>query len=485
VTPRRPLGLAALTWTVFVAGAVHALAAAPPADASPGEGPEVRPPARGAYAVVVSEATRADAAWQAVCDALVAKYDGRLVTWAKDVREGREPLAGLRPNYACFVTRPEECGGAFVVKTHRLTRRLDADPYTDCLWGIVTGYDAADALRIAQLKEPLVLRKVLSGTSGGKVGPFDAGVVFNEGKAGKMRVKKKGGDWQDQDGPKDSTKAIVDFFNDEKPDCFITSGHATEHDWQIGYSYKDGQLRCKDGQLFGLDTQKQKHAIRSPNPKVHLPVGNCLIGRVPGPDCMVTALIHSAGVVQMFGYIVPTWYGKGGWGIQDLYLDQPGRFTLAEAFFANTQAMLHAIRTRFPDVAAKDIRAYDLRRVARETGVTDRDALGLLWDRDTVAFYGDPALDVRPERGDLAWTQRLTVTGRRHALALSCRRAGTWPKQPVLAFLPHRIDAASVKITEGEDLHPVVTDDFLMVPLAGDFAAGDTVRVVFTAARAK
>jgi len=472
--------------TLIALAALLAVAVSGPAAETPeAEGPEVHPPAQRSYAVVVSRATLGEANWKAVCDALVSKYNARLVTWEKGVAEARSALAEARPNYACFVARPTECGRAFVVKVHRLTRRLDADPYTDLLWGILTGYDAADALRIAQLDEPLVLRKVLSGTTGAKVGPFEAGAVFDEGKAGRMRARKAGGPWQEKDGPKDSTEAIVEYFNEERPDCFITSGHATEHDWQIGYSYKDGQLRCKDGQLFGLDTQKQRHPIHSPNPKVHLPAGNCLIGHVPGPDCMVTALVHSAGVVQMFGYTVPTWYGKGGWGIQDIYLDQPGRFTLAEAFFANTQAMLHEIRERFPKHAGTDFQRYDLRRIGREHGIKDRNCLGLLWDRDTVAFYGDPAFDARPKRRDLAWEQRLTVDSGRHTLALSCRRGGQWPKQPVLAFLPHRIDAASVKIIEGDATRPVVTDSFLMVPIKGHFDAGDVVNAVFTAGRSK
>jgi len=73
------------------------------------------------------------------------------------------------------------------------------------------------------------------------------------------------------------------------------------------------------------------------------------------------------------------------------------------------------------------------------------------------------------------------VDGRRHTLTLSCRRAGSWPKQPVLAFLPHRIDAGSVEITEGATIGPVLTDNFVLLPLTGDFAVGDTVRVAFTA----
>jgi len=448
------------------------------------------PPARGSYAVVVSQDTLGREPWKAVCDTLVAKYDGRLVTYEKDVAEVRDALAGTMPNYACFVARAAECGRDFVVAVHRLTRRLDDDPYTDCLWAVLTGYNADDALRIARRSEPLVLRKVLSGTSGGKVNAFECGKVFREGKAGATRVGQKGRPWQDHDdGPKDSTKAIVDYFNQEKPDCFITSGHATEHDWQIGYSYKDGQLRCDNGQLFGLDTKNRRFPIHSPNPKVYLPVGNCLIGHVPGRNCMVTAFIHSAGVVQMFGYTVPTWYGKGGWGVQEVYLLQPGRWTLSEAFYINSQALVHTLRKRFPGKADVNPDRYEPELIApsligRKYQIRDRDCLGLLWDRDTVAFYGDPALEARPVRARLAWDQRLTVAGNRYTFALSCRADGKWPRQPVFAFLPHRIDAASVEVNAGGDVQPVITDNFIMVPMEGEFQAGDAVTVTFTAKRA-
>jgi len=33
----------------------------------------------------------------------------------------------------------------------------------------------------------------------------------------------------------------------------------------------------------------------------------------------------------------------------------------------------------------------DISALAAGIAKDDRDALGLLWDRDTVAFYGDPA----------------------------------------------------------------------------------------------
>ena len=457
--------------------------------ASPLLAAEQVPPAQGSYAVVVSARTGADKAWWPVVEALKKKYSARVITWQASVRDAQGEIAAWMPNYTCFVAQPEECGRDFVVAVHRMTRRLDADPYTDTLWGIITGYTADDALRLACQAEPLALKKCLSGTSGGWMGPFEAGVAFDEGKAGGMRAKSAGGTLEDKGCPPDSTKSIVDYFNKEKPDCFITSGHATQHDWQIGYSFKGGQLRHKDGQLFGLDTQGQRYDIVSPNPKVYLPVGNCLIGEVSGRDCMVTSLIHSAGVLQMFGYTVPTWYGKGGWGIQEIFLGQPGRFTLAEAFFANMQAMLYEIETQFPKSAKVDFEQYDLEKNRRlledlsaRHGISGRDELGLLWDRDTVAFYGDPAWQARPADGKLAWTQTLAVEGNRYTFTLAANESGSWPGKSIIAFLPQRV--ANVKITKGEDARPVITENFIMVPMKGKFQQGDKVEVVFEADRA-
>jgi len=210
---------------------------------------------------------------------------------------------------------------------------------------------------------------------------------------------------------------------------------------------------------------------------------------VPGRDCMVTSLVRSAGVLQMFGYTVPTWYGKGGWGIQEYFLGQPGRFSLSEAFFANTQAMLYEIETRFPKGAKVDFERYDLEKnrglledLSAKHNISGRDELGLLWDRDTVAFYGDPAWQARPAEGKLPWTQTLAVEGNRYTLTLAANEAGTWPGKPIIAFLPQRV--ANVKITKGEDTRPVVTENFIMVPMKGKFQAGERMEIVFEAERA-
>ncbi|MBE3070332.1 MAG: hypothetical protein IMZ66_08860, partial [Planctomycetes bacterium] len=337
------LGAAALAVAAMAAEAAQPRApagqtrAAAPGAARPAAVKKVR--GTGSYAVVVSADTYADRAWLGVVQALQKKHNAWVIVYAGGVADTRAALAEVAPRYACFVARPEEAGGAFVMAVHRLTRALDDDPYTDCLWGILTGYEAADALRIAEMKEPLVVRRGAAGT-GINLGLFDEGVWYDEGAKGVYWEKKPGGTPEKKTCPDDTTQALADVFNTFKPDLFMTSGHATTRDWQIGYNYKNGQFRCEGGQLYGLDLAGKRWPIQSPNPKVYLPLGNCLMGLIPDRDAMALEFMRSGGVRQMVGYTVPTWYGFGGWGIGDYFMDQAGRFTLAEAFFANEQALV-------------------------------------------------------------------------------------------------------------------------------------------------
>jgi len=99
------------------------------------------------YAVVVSQSTRAKADWNQVVSALVEKHHASVVTFDRSVDEALPELRRQFPRFVAFVATPAEAGRDFVARVHRLTRRFDDDPYTDCFWGIVTGYDAAAALR--------------------------------------------------------------------------------------------------------------------------------------------------------------------------------------------------------------------------------------------------------------------------------------------------------------------------------------------------
>lgn len=446
-----------------------------------------RVPPHGSYAVVLSAATAERPEWRKVAQLLVAKYAGNEIIYPSSVWQSKEALAALHPRYACFVARPGEANRDFVVAVSRLTRQLDSDPYGDVLWGILTGYDAADARRIAARRVPLVVRRGLGGTGALNLSVFEAGVKFNEGVAGGRWIKRPGRRERREPWAKDSTRGLVDAFNYYRPDLFMTSGHATTRDWQIGYSYRDGQFRCRDGQLYALDTRGRRYDIHSPNPKVYLPTGNCLIGQIPVRDCMALAFMHSAGVYQMIGYTVVTFYGYMGWGVSDYFIGQHGCYSLAQAFFAANQALVRRLVTEFPEKAGLHFATYDNDapgRLAKKYELRGRDEVGLLWDRDTVAFYGDPAWQARFPAAGRPWEYTLAETEGRFRLQLTAKRDGKWGSRPVVVLLPFRVQhVANVSAPDAD--HPVVTDDFVLLPLKGPFKKGQRFTLTFRAARAR
>lgn len=440
------------------------------------------PEARGSYAVVVSRATYALPPWRAVVEALRAKHDGACLLYRASMAEARERLAELHPRYIAIVAQPEEADLNFVVAAHRMLRTLDDDPYTDALWGIVTGYTPEDALRLAQQSGPLIVRRGLGGTSALDLGPFSEGRKFDEGKAGKYWIKSADGQTTEKPAPADTTALITEALNKFQPDLFMTSGHATPDDWQIGYSHRDGQFRCRAGQIIGLDREGRPFPVQSPNPKIFLPSGNCLIGQIHRRNCMALAFLRSAGVVQMFGYVVPTFYGFAGWGVNDYFLGRPGSCTFAQAVLFNQYALIHELETRFPSIARKNLGTLDINRLgaeAQQLGTGDRDALGLLWDRDVLAFYGDPAWQAGFAKAELPWSVEWKSVGEVHTLRLITIRAGNWGGRPQVFALPKRLGPAT--LLQGGDCTPLIADDFVLLPLKGDFAAHQTIEVVFRA----
>ncbi len=420
----------------------------------------------GDYAIVVSKTTLDDGEWSEVVETLQAKHNAELVTYDKSLDEVKTELQTEHPRFTCFVARPEEATRAFVAAVHQLTRQYDDDPYTDTRWGILTGYDAANALEIAKTNVPLTVHKVAAGTEVA-LEKCAEGRCYDELVQGKLVVKEPGAEAELTKGPNDTTKALVDTLNDYQPDLFVTSGHATERNWQIGFRYRNGYFKSRAGELIGEDTAGEVHEVNSPNVKVYMPIGNCLMGHIDGPDAMALAWMHDAGVRQMIGYTVPTWFGYAGWGCLDYFVEQPGRYTFHEAFLANHHALVHKLKT------------------------TDEDRRGLEYDRDTLAFYGDPAWEARMAPGDCAYDQELTVEGDTYTLTITPRHGEKsfepvntngsqrgW--RPIVAFLPHRI--ANPEIAQGQELNPVVTDDFVLVPNPRK-VEGREYKVVFVAKR--
>ncbi len=437
------------------------------------------------YLVAVSEGTAADPGWQAVVKKLTSKHDATVVTWKSAPEETLPGLQKAMPRYTCFVAKPEEATREFVQHVHRLTRRLDDDPYTDTRWSILTGFDAANALAIASEEKPLTIHKAGSGTELA-MDRIESGTWYCELRKGHMVTKAKGGEAEEKTVPPDTTKALVELINTAAPDLWVTSGHATERDWMIGFRYRNGFWKSKGGRLFGEDTTGATFDVQSPNPKVYLPIGNCLAGHIDGQDAMALAYMKSAAVRQMAGYVLPTWYGYQGWGLLDYFVEQPGRYTLTEAFHANNLALVHRLATGFPgaekietvDEMGRPPKGVALPAMAKDAaGLGPQDLNGLLFDRDNVALYGDPAWEARMAPGKLNWEQTLTVDASGlHTLTLKpLAGAATWTPvnkngaqrggRPVVEFLPHRIDPAKVKLVSGAELKPVIADDFVLIPL--------------------
>jgi hypothetical protein len=456
------------------------------------------------YVVAVSESTREDAAWQPVIAALVEKYPGALEKTYPAGKVGAlsEELSKLLPERVCFVAKPEEATRAFVASVHQLMRGLDEDPYTDGLWGILTGHDAANALEIAKTKTPLEIARVAAGTEVA-LDRCREGLWYCELTPERRVEKKAGGEAVDGKGPLDTTKALVDTLNGYKAQLFVTSGHATERDWQIGFRYRNGSFRSEDGRLFGVDTKGERFPVESPEPKVYLPIGNCLMGHIDGKDAMALAWMKSAGVRQMLGYTVPTWYGYAGWGCLDYFVEQPGRYNFVEAFFANEHALIHRLVTAFPGLERTELKTPDDAQAAvqawkgsagaaKEMGLTRQDALGLLFDRDAVVLYGDPGWEARMAPGPLSYGQSLkevdgvftlTITPDSGAKSYEpvnlngTQRGG----RPMVAFFPERLK--NLRLVKGAEWKPVLADDFILVPNPGKEGAGKALQVVFTAER--
>ncbi|MEM7475730.1 MAG: hypothetical protein AAF483_12125 [Planctomycetota bacterium] len=400
------------------------------------------------YQIIVSKQTLASKEWKLVVEALVEKHGGSVTTYSASPKEVLGKLSELHPRYTCFVATREEATKEFVASVHQLTRAIDDDPYTDTFWGILTGFDAQNALGIANHREPLVVRKVASGTEFA-IELCEEGLWYDELVKNKFVLKEKNGEVQYLGCPSDTTEALVGALNEYKPDLFITSGHATEANWQIGFRYRNGYFKSKAGQMYGEDTTRKQHAVDSPNAKVYLPIGNCLMGNINGRNAMALAWMNDCGVKQMIGYTVPTWFGYGGWGVLDYFVEQPGRYSLTEAYFANHQALLHSIEMQ------------------------SGNQQGLKFDRDVVAFYGDPKWEARMASADLAYGQTLTIEDGLYTFTVTPNLGESsfepintngaqrgW--RPIVHWLPHRV--SGVQIESGADLKPLVTDDFILIP---------------------
>ena len=108
------------------------------------------------------------------------------------------------------------------------------------------------------------------------------------------------------------------------------------------------------------------------------------------------------------------------------------------------------------------------------------------------AVRGDPAWNARMTPKLKAYGQKLTTEGNNYTLTITPQRGVESFKpvntngaqrgwRPIVELLDHRV--SDVKIVDGGDLNPVITDDFVLVPNPRVVDLAREYRVSFTASR--
>ncbi len=435
------------------------------------------------YAVVISNAAYSETGWKLVADSLYKKHSikgkSKIFKWSSNVTECKKELSDFRPDFIGYIARPvSECNSYFIATVSRLTRELDDDPYGDAIWGVITGYEADDALRA--ISESLIVKTVISASGNLSYEPpiqrFYQGIGMTcdsytktdylfPGRGGKIYTEDKR-----PEGEIDRIKLIAKWINSDsinievknqgiikgQVDCIITGGHGNVNLWQCHYPDpgNEGYLRSSEGQLYGTPATGGSIKLNSPTPKILWCASNCLMGNPNNHDNIVYAAFHTGHVVQMFGFVNNASSGDEfmAWGIYDRVTKWSGKYTLAEGFFISNNNALFEIR--------------------HPTGTINGPIKSYM---DSTVFYGDPAGNVKfNNMGDTAhaykenltiendndtstFTYSITMTA--HTLEFG---SGYCYQFRPICRLPVRIDPNSVTIIKNEGHRVEITDNLLI-----------------------
>ncbi|RKX69187.1 hypothetical protein DRP53_08920, partial [candidate division WOR-3 bacterium] len=338
------------------------------------------------YAILVSKNTYNDPDWRVVVDSLVARHNGKVFIYENSPWEVKDEVAAYYPDYIAYVCQIPEASPSFV-QSHAwpFSRALDSDPYGDAAWGIITGCDASDALKLVTGPRELVVKTVLSGTGCSDANFYPQGIGTDEATYGRYHIKYPDSikPTQYNDGPTDRTEWLVDMLNgdslifDDSVDIFYTSGHGSPTSWQLHYpsSGLEGFFRSDGiGHLYGDPYSGPDIDILSDNPKIYLALGNCLVGQVNGPNCMVPAWIRSAGAKLVTGYVVYENRYSYQHGATKAYFCKQDHYPWGLAFFLGNIVFRFDLDNNTPGIGSPP-------------------------DFNGSGLYGDPAFDARVPEG--------------------------------------------------------------------------------------
>ncbi len=383
------------------------------------------------YTIITTESTNSDPAWAAVAQALKKKYPHAVICSLPELNEASiaEALRSNHARYAACILRPEEVDRTLVNNLHRAARQVDDDPWGDCIWGIITGHTAQDALRIAQADRPLIIKRLLATTNIGHE-RFEHSCCITDWTDSPVREQSGYTEPGSIIYPRNQQNdALLGVFTrqlaEEKPQLVITSSHATQFNLEMPFSrglifsYKNQFHELPMAQLkqFGKTlkeaTQADYQAISElaaqcrpvpadGEPRVWLAAGNCLFGNAQrSQHSMAATALSGYSCNQVVGYTVPTWYGAAGWGTVGTFFGNTNGTSLAESWFLNNQFMLHRTRQLHPKLMQVQFNGTSFsldelvpQFIQQQIEIDEysvKDALGLVYDRDVLAFYGDPA----------------------------------------------------------------------------------------------
>ena len=442
------------------------------------------------YAIVVpADHPELNASVQAL-KARHAALGPEVFTYKNDVREVLPGLQEMLPYYTCFVTPKELAGRKFTGEISRMAREILPDPYVDTFWGILTGYDAADIRRVAEFKGPINITDALDMVGGFHHSLMRRCYSFDETQEDhNLRITDPAKKYDNKKilSDKDFTEQFLKLVKGGGFQIMMTSGHASEHDWASGYLSPNMYLIDRKGGLAARDTKGRVTEFKDMTPKIWCAAGNCLIGNIPhGEDsCMATAMIHSFGVYQLMGYTIETWFGRQGWTAQGMLTDYPGYYSFNEAFhFTNAWIVENLVKHDWNRVTLNTAdydtfqrtAAASLRGLRLKNSEEQREALGLLYDRDVVAFYGDPAMRaaIDPKPGQTLKLERSTDADGVLTLKLTALKEDQWKEQGV--YLPYGFVMASPEVvSKSFDADVITSSIFACAKLKGPFKKGDTI----------
>ena len=204
------------------------------------------------YVVLASKAVQQDAAWMQVVNALKEKHGAEVFFYEKAPRENLGDLQRVKPRYVAIVEKPENLNRDYVIDMHHVSREVDEDIFADFLWGIITGYDAAGAMKMVNSStEPLVIKNAVATITELKSAKwFDRFAWVDDQTLGLWGEKTGKGEAvkTDKVSVDGRLKKLSDMYAACDPDLVVTAWHATEKDLQVRYS--SGDIRAKDGKLY-------------------------------------------------------------------------------------------------------------------------------------------------------------------------------------------------------------------------------------------